>query len=388
MLKISENIILLIYKLYIIMNQEMLSKEVAATGSSLPQFFNNEVMSYLQKPGRTPQSSPHLVFREYLYGHKDGENFVFDPENYGIIQWLEIMEAKSDQVKVVITDTVIDYWSNGVREIKAAERPVVLAPSIRYWAKKSSYNRDEDWATMEQMLKMFKKDSHLKELDQKYPYLRQNGRFRMDENLETFELAMVPYNAYWLYGNKEFLIQNGHFSTLGNLHKIFKMYADAIRANSYEHIDAFMAQKSIMAYYGSQSPAECKLMAGYTGLPFDVACQCTDDIKALRREYMRNGEPMAVTLGKKVITSKCNDYSKFSEKHGCVTSGDLMFEPEIYFKWAEDFTPAELAIINRERYFDYYNPDMDIQKQKKLIENSRAKEAIRKPSKFLSLWHS
>ena len=70
------------------------------------------------------------------------------------------MEAKSDQVKVVITDTVIDYWSNGVREIKAAERPVVLAPSIRYWAKKSSYNRDEDWATMEQMLKMFKKDSH------------------------------------------------------------------------------------------------------------------------------------------------------------------------------------------------------------------------------------
>lgn len=65
-----------------------------------------------------------------------------------------------------------------------------------------------------------------------------------------------------------------------------------------------------------------------------------------------------------------------------------MFEPEIYFKWAEDFTPAELAIINRERYFDYYNPDMDIQKQKKLIENSRAKEAIRKPSKFLSLWHS
>ncbi len=52
------------------MNQEMLSREVAATGSSLPQFFNNEVMSYLQKPGRTPQSSPHLVFREYLYGHK------------------------------------------------------------------------------------------------------------------------------------------------------------------------------------------------------------------------------------------------------------------------------------------------------------------------------
>lgn len=56
-----------------------------------------------------------------------------------------------------------------------------------------------------------------------------------------------------------------------------------------------------MAYYGSQSPAECKLMAGYTGLPFDVACQCTDDIKALRREYMRNGEPMAVTLGKKSL---------------------------------------------------------------------------------------
>lgn len=32
------------------MNQEMLSREVAATGSSLPQFFNNEVMSYLQNP--------------------------------------------------------------------------------------------------------------------------------------------------------------------------------------------------------------------------------------------------------------------------------------------------------------------------------------------------
>lgn len=370
------------------MNQKTSSTEVATTGSSLPKFFNEEVMSYLQKPGRTPQSSPHIVFREYIYGHKDGEKFVFDPENYGIIQWLDIMEAKSALVKVVISDTIIDYWSDGTREVRVAERPVVLAPSIRYWGSKKQYNRDEDWATMEQMLKMFKKDPYLKELDNKYPYLRQNGRFRMDEELETYELAMVPYNAYWLYGTKEYLIQNGMFSTLGNLLQLFKMYANAIRSNSYEHIDAFMAQKSITAYYRSLPMAECKLMAGYTGLPFDVACQCTNDVKALRREYMRNGEPMAVTLGKKVITSKCNDYSKFSDRHGCMTSGELMFEPEIYFKWAEDFSPAELAIINRERYFDYYNPDMDIQKQKKLIENNRAKEAIRKPSKFLSLWHS
>ena len=115
----------------------------------------------------------------------------------------------------------------------------------------------------------------------------------------------------------------------------------------------------------------------------DVAAQCVDDQKMLRRVYLQQGEPLSVTLGRNVITRKCNDFSQFSELHGSMMSGDFVFEPEVFAKWAADFSPAELAIICRDRFFDYYNPDMDIDKQRKLIKKH---SVVKTTSKMLALW--
>ena len=353
---------------------------LATLDKFLPDSFSEELVEQLRKKSSRKR---HLIFREYVYGHKDKEKFVFDIENYGITQWLDIMEKQASKVDCVIGDTIIEYYSDGSREVKPAEVPILLSPNTKYWASKQKYTTKNEWATMEQMLKLFRKDPYIQELDEKYPYLKENGRFRLNEDLDSFELAMVPYNARWVFGDKNYIIRKGEFSSLGNLLYLFKMYYKIIQSKDYKKIDELMASQAITAYYPNQQTATCHLLVGYTNLPYDVAAQCVDDQKMLRRVYLQQGEPLSVTLGRNVITRKCNDFSQFSELHGSMMSGDFVFEPEVFKNWAADFSPAELAIICRDRFFDYYNPDMDIDKQRKLIKKH---SVVKTTSKMLALW--
>ena len=92
------------------------------------------------------------------------------------------MEKQASKVDCVIGDTIIEYYSDGSREVKPAEVPILLSPNTKYWASKQKYTTRNEWATMEQMLKLFRKDPYIQELDEKYPYLKENGRFRLNED--------------------------------------------------------------------------------------------------------------------------------------------------------------------------------------------------------------
>ena len=334
---------------------------------------NNSLPAILtaDSPLKFNTKNEHLVFEERVWGLKKLEIFVFDPEKYAAVDFL-----KEDREEMILSDTVIRYYSSGRREIVPKSPAIIhLNQDKDYLFSKKSDVRKGDcwWANMEQMLTMFPNDAYLKALDKKYPYLRQNGRFYIHEDKDSFDLAMNLAQAVSYEGSLSYVKEKFSLSSLGNLQSVFascaKCLPNSIDGNSTEKVEQIHAwmedngmYAEIKSEWGKVISALPRLYAGYTDLPYHVAEKILREKKKsvipLREQYLKEGEPMALSVDLQIFSQKsCNDYSLFDEQLGCPKYGTFLFEPEVIRSWGSNFTPAELSIINRERYFQYYNPD-------------------------------
>ncbi len=334
---------------------------------------NNSLPAILtaDSPLKFNTKNEHLVFEERVWGLKKLEIFVFDPENYAAADFL-----KEDKEEMILSDTVIRYYSSGRREIVPKNPAIIHLNQYKgyLFSKKSDVRKGNYWwANMEQMLTMFPNDAYLKALDKKYPYLRQNGRFYIHEDKDSFDLAMNLAQAVSYEGSLSYVKEKFSLSSLGNLRKFFaicaKVLQDSIDGNSTEQtekIDAWMTEHGIYAEikneWGKVISALPRLYAGYTDLPYHLAeailLKKNKSVIPLREQYLKSGEPMALSAGMQIFSQKsCNDYSLYDEQLGCPKYGTFLFDPSVIKSWGSNFTPAELSIINRERYFQYYNPD-------------------------------
>lgn len=333
--------------------------------------FDHQVTDFISSPQRmlgAHKKAKKLVFRENIWGVWENEEFKFDAKNYGIVQWLDFLKAKWGNW-TFISDTVIEYYSDGSRRLVAV-KPKMLGCNERYWNSKNEYSRVKDWANLRQVLKLFPDDPYLQKLAKKYPYLLSKGRFRLSKDLDNYELAMPIAEAQWIYFDKDALANRIWrilcWPTLGNLQLLFAMYSKIIRENKdVSQIDQMMAENAIISRICHKNYSKsCKLYVGYA-VPYNVAVHMTENSSQLRREYLDHGEPLNISLGGQVISKKnCNDFDSFDEDCG-ITSGNLIFEPEVYFEWGAEFTPTELSFITRERDFRYFNPDLPLYTQQK-----------------------
>ncbi len=330
----------------------------------------------------------HLVFSEYLWGIKDKENFIFNPQKYAVLDFMDESEEGE-----VLGDTVVKYYSDGRREVVPAANACFFSFKPLCWRPKGDYGSDGYWADMSKMLTMFPKDKYLRQLDEKYPYLRENARFRLDSDFETYSLAMPLAETNWIYGSFNRVLEENTFSSLGGLQKFFKAFVQVIKSGSTEYSDRWMEKQGIVAR-NRFGEGKCRLYVGYAGLSYQIANTILSrkgrDTKSLRKIFLEHGEPLNLTYGMTVVAGKeCNDFSRYSESLGCPVSGDYMFEPEVFEAWAADFTPAELSVINRERYFYYLNPDKkdSYAEQLKTIKSGMRKDSIyNQLKKYKRIW--
>lgn len=313
----------------------------------------------------------HLMFCERIWGIKDKEKFVFDPQKYSIQDFTDEQNPSED---VILSDTVLKYYSDGTREVVAVDSDPYLFQVYIYgkkhfsavWKERNRY-RDIIWADMDKMLTMFPNDSYIKELDRKYPYLRNNGRFAFDEvDMDNYVLAMPPANGTWIFGHIHNICEK--FSSLGGLQKFFKTYVQTIDTKSVEYADQWMSKQGITVYRKDANRAHCRLFVGYTGLPYRVIetilLRAGKSTAELKKAFLKHGEPLNLTLGLNVVSAEnFNNFSNYSDYLGCPTSGNFMFSADVFRSWARDLTPQELSVITRERYFSYLNPDMPTKNQ-------------------------
>ena len=312
----------------------------------------------------------HLMFCERIWGIKDKEKFVFDPQKYSIQDFTDEQKPSKD---VILSDTVLKYYSDGTREVVAADSDPYLFRIYMnrncfnaIWLEKEKYS-GAIWADMDKMLTMFPNDSYIKELDRKYPYLRHNGRFVFDENdMDNYVLAMPLANGNWIR-DALYSVQR-YFSSLGGMQKFFKTYVQTIDTKSVEYADQWMSKQGITVYRKDANRAHCRLFVGYTGLPYRVIetilLRAGKSTAELKKAFLKHGEPLNLTLGLNVVSAEnFNNFSNYSDYLGCPTSGNFMFSADVFRSWARDLTPQELSVIMRERYFSYLNPDMPTKNQ-------------------------
>ncbi len=328
----------------------------------------------------------HLVFSEHVWGIKDKENFIFDPEKYAILDFMK--EGVNDEI---LSDTVINYYSDGKREVVPAAKVLFFANKKLYWDKKHHYDsQDGYWADMDKMLTLFSRDAYLKRLNEKYPYLRYNARFHINADLESYELAMPLQNAKsYVSINFNEIVKYNEFSSLGRLQKFFKTFVQVL---DNENTDKWMEAKGITANIGPYAYAKCKVYAGYPDLTYRVAemilSRAGKDTKKLKKVFLESGEPLNLTYGLTAIPGKdCNRFDWYDAKAGCPTKGDFMFSPKVFANWGADFTPAELSVITRERFFNYWNPDIPKNTQEKALKSTMKKSGmLNQIKKYITLW--
>lgn len=325
----------------------------------------------------------HLVFSERVWGLKKFEEFLFDPAKYGVSDYLDQIYPYP-----VMSDTLVNYYSSGRREVVPAKQVYIFHvdenSDVSLFFDRS-YKKRGSFATMEQMLTLFPNDSYLQMLVKKYPYLHQNARFYLPDRSDNYELAMKIKNSRSYEGSLRGIFEQHTFSTLANLQRRFALTSKVLSGHlTKEELDAWKKWKEVDIvvlknnyYYRSSM----KLLTGYVDIPYRVAEAILrkkgQDTFKLREKYLEYGEPLTIT-GKYDVysTNECNDYSTFNEHLGCPESGVFVFEPEVYHHWGREFTPRELAVINRERYFEYFNPDMK--------KNQKTKNTLW--TKIRSLW--
>lgn len=348
----------------------------------LPSLINVDPFDFGKKT-----KDEHLVFEERVWGLKQGENFVFDPDHYGIKDFLSLDNPPKD---AVLSDTVIRYYSSGRREVVPAERIKIFQIGKNLWERKPHcFGTNISWATMENMLTMFPKDTYLKMLCEKYPYLKETGRFALNLDTDEYELAMPLDKADCVAGTIDYIANHLDCTDLSNLQKFFGGYAHWLTAGVEENnqvicteLDKKMGEHPIQAHYsngrGRFYGLSCTLYSGYTNLSYNTAETMLKlahkDIKPLRKEYLQNGEPLHLTYGLQIFSKdKCNDYSSFDKNFGC-PKGVFLFVPEVFSSWGKQFLPFELEIIHREREFCYWNPDLDSDVQRKHVHRQMSRK--------------
>lgn len=313
----------------------------------------------------------HLVFEERVWGLKQKENFVFDPQHYGIN---DFFKAENFPTDVVLSDTLIRYYSSGRREVVPTKDIIMFQIGKNLWSTKHNcFGENISWATTDKILTMFPDDKYLQQLIEKYPYLEENGRFVINLETNEYELAMPAQNSLYAAGSYHHVKGSLGIATLGNLQRYFGGYAQWLNAgiegndqNICDELDKKMQEKPIKAYFYYQGNCEnvstCTLFAGFTDLSYNIAKAMLEDakkdIKELQKEYLDHGEPLNLTYGLKVFSMEsCNNYRSYNPAVGA-PSGTFVFSPEVFRHWGQAFSPYELAIITRDRKFRYWNPDM------------------------------
>ena len=334
----------------------------------------------------TPKTKDeHLIFEERVWGLKQGEKFVFDPEHYGI---RDFMSLETFPKEPIMSDTIIQYYSSGRREVVPTKDIKMFQVGKNLWSRRRfCYADNIHWATMEQMLTMFPNDKNLQMLNEKYPYLQYNGRFAINLDTEHYELAMPIEGQSCVAGNIFDIKEKLAYSDLGNLQKYFGGYArwlsTGVNKNDSkicEQLDEKMSKSPITVHFYKKGNCSvktvCQMYAGYTDVPYSRAetmlMIAEKDIKPLREEYIKSGDPFNLTRGLKIFSvGTCNDYTKYNPQTGC-PEGIFLVLPEVLCAWGQRFTLNEMTTICRDRFFYYWNPDMaennkDYDKQKKLI---------------------
>ena len=313
----------------------------------------------------------HLVFEERVWGLKQRENFVFDPQHYGINDFFKVEDFPTD---AVMSDTLIRYYSSGRREVVPTKDIIMFQIGKNLWSTKHNcYGKNISWASLDKLLTMFPDDKYLQQLLEKYPYLEENGRFVINLETNEYELAMPIQNSLYAAGNYRNKEKSLGLATLGNLQRYFNGYAQWLNvgikgkdAKICDELDQKMQEKPINAYFYYKGKCEnysnCTLFAGFTDLSYNIAKamleESNKDIKELQKEYLDHGEPLNLTYGLKVFSMEnCNNYSSYDPNVGA-PSGSFVFSPEVFRYWGQDFSPYELAIITRNREFRYWNPDL------------------------------
>lgn len=355
----------------------------------LPSLLDRPSLDF-SKPGE----QEHLVFQERVWGKKNGEEFIFNPEQYGISKFFDDMDFDLP----LMSDTVINYYSSGRREVLPAKVPYLIGIGLSFCDSKDKFYGVKI-VSMEDMLTMFHKDKNLQMLNEKYPYLRYNGRFSVDLKTGSYNLEMpFAYGASYC-GSVRKVSSQAEFSTLGNLQRFFANYVKILKngvsngnRDDYAAVEKWMKENGINASAGSYNTAFCRVIAGYNNLPYNLVeitlLRRKKDLTQLREVFIKHRGLLGLSYGLNVYSAKeLNDYKKFDAKIGCPTSGDFIFEPEVFCSWGEEFSPAELSTICRDRYFWYVNPDMDAEKQKQLIKNAKNKvNFMSYLSKLKELW--
>ncbi len=356
----------------------------------LPSLLDRPSLDFSQ-----PGEKEHLVFQERIWGQKNGEEFIFNPMQYGVNKFFDDMSFDLP----LMSDTVINYYSSGRREVVPAEFPYLLGVGFSFCNKKHTFSDGLKIVNMEKMLTMFRRDKTLQALDEKYPYLRSNGRFSLNVKTGEFNLEMPLAYGVCVSGSVSDVTENCAPSSLSNLQRFFATYANVLRnglpgntQSNYEAIETWMRKKGIKAEAGRNNKAFCRLMVGYRNLSYSeverALLRRKKDLSELREVYVKYGEPLQLSYGLHVYAqSHTNKYSDFDSNIGCPTKGDFIFPPEVFINWGAEFSPAELSIISRERYFMYINPDMSPVSQERIIKSVKMKKKVETNFlKFKKLW--
>ncbi len=332
---------------------------------------------------KAKEKSRRLVFSECVWGIKNKEEFIFDPQKYGILDFM-----REDVCDEILSDTVIEYYSDGSRVVSPA-RTRFFSYKELYWHPRGYY-RDEPgyWADMSQMLTLFPNDSYLKLLNEKYPYLQDIARFRVAKDMKTYELAMaLYYTEKSVQDSFSSLLRYNFFSSLGNLQKFFKAFISLIKN---ENVDKWMGAQGITAKAGGVT-GKCEIYAGFPDLTYHmvetILTRAGKSTENLKKVFLESGEPLNLTYGLTVFSGKdFNNFSYYNSKLGCPYKGRYMFRPEVFEAWGADFTPAELSVITRERFFYYCNPDCRVDYPKFYKTSERRVNIANKIKKFMNLW--
>lgn len=315
-----------------------------------------------------------IVFSERFWNIWDNDQIISDVENYGIEPLFAMCKEFPDKIKIIFSDTVVEYYSNGMRAVKKAPFCAIINSDQIFWQQKknlgafrrnASENVGPYLTDIAKMKKAFREDkAFFESLEKKYPGVK--WRFNVTEDQEHYNISMNMdgrVNACLFNYSGQHELRQMPFSTLTGLRKRFEAFGVMFSNRSTKAIDEHDEINTIEVNFGGHFKT-VKTHVGFSDIPFDVAEKSVKDVKQLKHLLLNGAETFNVTLSGNLINETCNEF-KFDENYGCCTDKTMILPPETYIAWSKPWTEQELALFSRERQFPYFNPDLEEEEQRK-----------------------
>lgn len=337
-----------------------------------------------------PRNISQAVFSEHLWGIKDKEEFIYNPDKDSMADFLD-SNGYPVAGHIYYCDTRIDYYLDGSRKIVTLDDPDCRTGSWTYafshdWhpgytrfilegydrcyrmPKYSRWIDKDNIVNYKTICQLFPNNSYLNTLIRKYPYLKSCGRFWVAEDYSSFELAMEIDGNYRCFNVQGFMhrlevprFKAPYFPADINLRKRLAQYCAQISADMFNPCNKLLVlehptkgNKIIQCGYYLSYQTIVKILTDYNQ-PLSTLNKCMVENQKSESLY---------------LTADCNVYSTDSELRGYVRSQDrrniedatpvYIIPFNILQSWAKDLTPEELKIINRERYYKYILPEQKL----------------------------